>query len=488
MKVLIATGRKAEEIVRNAVVSAADILVLNIDVAAFMTPAMLKKHYLEFINKTNARYDIILIPGATNVKGYKELSSEIGVKIALGPKQAYDLGLVISLIDEVSLSLSASADNIIYERRRENALKRVEELEHEATCNFIIRNVKIGGNSRMKVLGEILNAPYVDAKKIAKNHIENGADIIDVGIPLTATSDDVKRAVNEVLGVTRPLNVPVSLDTLDSNLILVGVEAGADLILSLTAENAQKIGPTIAQKDIAVVVLPDKGDVLGVIKLAQSFGIKKILADPILYPIGCGAVTSLMEYKKIRDVGDIPLFVGVGNVTELLEADSIGANAVLAGMAMELRAAVLFTPECSDKARGSIRELKTSSEMMLLAKDQKGSPKDLGIDLLVVKERRRRPEFDIAKGKLIDVRSFDHAKWVPDPHGNFVIGIKDGYILAVHDSEMTIKGKSAKEVLDAIFELELVSSLSHAGYLGRELGKAEIALKIGRSYAQDDEF
>jgi dihydropteroate synthase-like protein len=488
LNVLIATGRKAEEIVRNAVDSAADILVLNIDVAAFMTPAMLKKHYLEFTNKTNARYDIILIPGATNVKGYKELSSEIGVKIALGPKQAYDLGLVISLIDEVSLSLSASADTLIYERRRENALKRVEELEHEATCNFMLRNVKIGGNSRMKVLGEILNAPYVDAKKIAKNHIENGADIIDVGIPLTATSDDVKRAVNEVLGVTRPLNVPVSLDTLDPNLILVGVEAGADLILSLTAENAQQIGPTIAQKDIAVVVLPDKGDALGAIELAQSFGIKKILADPILYPIGCGAVTSLMEYKKIRDVCDIPLFLGVGNVTELLEADSIGANAVLAGMAMELRAAVLFTPECSDKARGSIKELKTSSEMMLLAKDRKGSPKDLGIDLLVVKERRRRPEFDIAKGKLIDTRRFDHAKWVPDPHGNFVIGIKDGYILAVHDSEVTIKGKSAKEVLDALLELELVSSLSHAGYLGRELGKAEIALKIGRSYAQDDEF
>lgn len=488
MKVLIATGRKAEEMVRNAVDSAADILVLNIDVAAFMTPAMLKKHYLELINKTNASYDIILIPGAANVKGYKELSSEIGVKIALGPKQAYDLGLVVSLIEEVSLSLSASADNLIYERRRENALKRVEELESEATCKFMIRNVKIGGNSRMKVLGEILNAPYVDAKKIAKNHIENGADIIDVGIPLTATSDDVKRAINEVLEVTRPLNVPISLDTLDPNLILVGVEAGADLILSLTAENAQKIGPTIAQKDIAVVVLPDKGDILEAIKLAQSFGIKKILADPILYPIGCGAVTSLMEYKKIGDVDDIPLFVGVGNVTELLEADSIGVNAVLAGMAMELRAAVLFTPECSDKARGSIRELKTSSEMMSLARDRKGSPKDLGIDLLVVKERRRRPEFDIAKGKLIDAKSFDHAKWVPDPHGNFVIGIKDGYILAVHDSELTIKGKSAKEVLDALFDLELVSSLSHAGYLGRELGKAEIALKIGRSYAQDDEF
>jgi len=488
LRVLIATGHKAEEIVRNAVVSAADVLVLDIDVAAFITPTMLKKHYLELINKTNARYDIILIPGTANVKGYKELSSEIGVKIVLGPKQAYDLGLVVSLINEVPLSLSASADNLIYERRREDALKRVEQLEHEATSNFKIRNVKIGGNSRMKVLGEILNAPYVDARKIATNHIKNGADIIDVGIPLTATSDDVKRSINEVLEVTKPLNVPISVDTLDPNLILVGIEAGADLILSFTAENAQKIGPTIAQKDTAVVVLPDRGDILEVIKLAQSFGIKKILADPILYPIGCGAVTSLMEYKKIRDAGEIPLFVGVGNITELLEADSIGANAVLAGIAMELGASLLFTPESSDKAQGSIQELRTSAEMMLLAKDRRGPPKDLGIDLLVVKERRRRPEFDIARGMLIDARSFDQAKWIPDPHGNFVIGIKDGYILAVHDSDQTIKGESAKEVLDALLDLELVSSLSHAGYLGRELARAEIALKIGRSYAQDDEF
>ncbi len=488
MKVLIATGHKAEEIVRKAVGSAADVLVLDIDIAAFMTPAMLKKHYLELISNTNEKYDIILIPGAANARGFKQLSSEIGVKVALGPKQAYDLGLVVGLIDEVAPSLNAPADSLIYEKRREHALERVEELEREAAYNFKIRNVKIGGNSRIKIVGEILNAPYVDAKKIAQKHIENGADIIDVGIPLTATSYDVKRALGEVLEVTTPLNVPVSVDTLDPDLILVGVEAGADLVLSLTAENAPKIGPVIAQRDAAVVVLPDKGDVLGVIRLAQSFGIKKILADPILYPIGCGAVTSLIEYKKLKEVSDIPLFLGVGNVVELMEADSIGANALLAGLAMELGAAVLFTPEHSDKARGSIKELKTSSEMMLLAKDRKGPPKDLGIDLLVVKERRRRPEFDIATGKLIDARSFEHAKWVPDPSGNFVIGIRDGYILAVHNSEITIKGKSAKDILDALFALELVSSLSHAGYLGRELEKAEIALKMGRSYAQDDEF
>ncbi len=488
MKVLIATGHKAEEIVKKAVGSTADVLVLDVDIAAFMTPAMLKKHFYELISNTNEKYDLILIPGATNARGFQKLSNEIGVKIALGPKQAYDLGLVVDLIDEVSPSLNASADSLIYEKRKERALERVEELERKATYNFKIRNVKIGGSSRMKIVGEILNAPYVNAKKVAQLHIENGADIIDVGIPLTATSHDVEKALGEVLEVTAPLNVPVSVDTLDPELILAGIEAGADLVLSLTTDNVSQIGPVIAQRDAAVVVLPDKGDVLQVIRLAQSFGIKKILADPILYPLGSGAVTSLLEYNKLKQVSDIPLFLGVGNVVELMEADSIGANALLAGLAMELEAAVLFTPEHSDKARGSIQELKTSSEMMLLAKDRKGPPKDLGIDLLVVKERRRRPEYDIAMGKLIDASGFEHAKWVPDPSGNFVIGIKDGFILAVHNSRITIKGKSAKDILDAIFALELVSSLSHAGYLGRELERAEIALKMGRSYAQDDEF
>jgi dihydropteroate synthase len=39
-----------------------------------------------------------------------------------------------------------------------------------------------------------------------------------------------------------------------------------------------------------------------------------------------------------------------------------------------------------------------------------------------------------------------------------------------------------------LLELELVTRLDHASYLGRELEKAEIALKFNRSYAQDDVF
>ena len=73
-------------------------------------------------------------------------------------------------------------------------------------------------------------------------------------------------------------------------------------------------------------------------------------------------------------------------MTELLDADSIGMNALLAGMAQEADASIIFTSEHSDKTRGSIREMHRATEMMVLARDRPYA-KDLGIDLLVLKEK-----------------------------------------------------------------------------------------------------
>jgi len=48
-----------------------------------------------------------------------------------------------------------------------------------------------------------------------------------------------------------------------------------------------------------------------------------------------------------------------------------------------------------------------------------------------------------------------------------------------------IKGHSAESILLAILEKNLVSQMSHAGYLGAELVKAETALKLNLKYTQD---
>lgn len=53
---------------------------------------------------------------------------------------------------------------------------------------------------------------------------------------------------------------------------------------------------------------------------------------------------------------------------------------------------------------------------------------------------------------------------------------KPGYI---------IQGHSAEAILLSLLQNELVSQLSHAGYLGAELSKAETALKLNLKYEQD---
>ena len=485
---LVATGRCAEQVVKENVGEAADVLVLDINIAALMTPSLLKKAYVEHLRRLARTYDVILIPGSSNATGFDALADELNVNIALGPKQAYDLSLVLSSLDKSPLSLREPADHLILEKRKNDALGLLKELERSASYDFKIRDLKVGGNSRMKVLAEIIDAPFVDAKRIAQQHIRNGADLIDIGIPVGTTEHEVMQTFAAVTEVTSQHNVATSVDSLDPALICAGIEAGAELVLSFTAENAREIGSLIAKKNIAAVVLPHNGDVCSSVALARSYHIRKIIADPVLYPIGVGAADSLAEYRRVRALSNVPLFLGVGNIVELMEADSVGANALLAGLAMELGVSILFSPEHSDKAKGSVRELKIAGQMMQLTQFKKGAPKDLGIDLLVLKERRRRPEYAVSSRHILNAKDFNPEKWMPDPSGNFVIGIRDGAIFARHDSGTTIQGDSAEKILDAVFELELVSTAPHAGYLGRELKQAEIALKLGRSYAQDDTF
>jgi len=132
--------------------------------------------------------------------------------------------------------------------------------------------------------------------------------------------------------------------------------------------------------------------------------------------------------------------------------------------------------------------------MMMLAGDRGSAPKDLGIDLLVLKEKRGR-EFRMMPENVMDAQ--ENEKWHLDPAGCFKIAITNGVIknekfcpgkIIAQHNERSIAGATAKEVLDTIIRLGLVSRHDHAAYLGRELMKAELALKFRRSYSQDDEF
>jgi dihydropteroate synthase len=76
-------------------------------------------------------------------------------------------------------------------------------------------------------------------------------------------------------------------------------------------------------------------------------------------------------------------------------------------------------------------------------------------------------------------------KYEPDNAGSFRITLSREKILAGNGS-ITVAGGQARDILNTLIDMGLVTRLDHAGYLGRELEKAEIALALKRSYNQDD--
>ncbi len=521
MRILLATGRKAEAMVKDAVRISAnspsncDVLTQGLGIAAFSTPESLRKA-LEKHFSSEKEYDLILVSGLCKAD-FSYLEKEIGTAIRLGPRHAYDIGEALQFVEELDFSSRVPADVFLTEKRRENARVQLSELERSIKGKFSIKGVKIGGGARMKVCAEIVDATQLNEQEIHRKmeyFIENGADIIDIGVHIGAKQGEVKKAVKTARAFAP--DIPISVDTMDAELIRAGIETGADMVLSVNKGNIAKVGDDIGKNNIAAVVIPDfdasdKNESLCAnVKMAEEQGIKRIIADPVLNAVGYGIAESIYNYYLFRQHDKntgTPLFFGVGNVTELIDADSVGVNATLAGIASELSADILFTPEYSDKARGSIRELRIASEMMALAKARKSSPKDLGLTLLILKEKRRKPVVQLQnrdKGMDKDTDSElvvakGDTKWRLDPKGCFRIGIceveaddeggRDRKIYAEHlPTGKRIVGETAKEVMDTILRLGMISMLEHASYLSIELTNAELALRLNRGYEQDEEL
>lgn len=82
-------------------------------------------------------------------------------------------------------------------------------------------------------------------------------------------------------------------------------------------------------------------------------------------------------------------------------------------------------------------------------------------------------------------------KFKEDRKGYFIIELMFNNIVVKHKKRgqeyKVVVGNNAEEICNKLIELKLVSSLSHAMYLGRELKRAEYALKHSRDYVQDAE-
>lgn len=98
------------------------------------------------------------------------------------------------------------------------------------------------------------------------------------------------------------------------------------------------------------------------------------------------------------------------------------------------------------------------------------------------KLRTRMPENSIRADE-------EETKYVQDPKGYFTINLDAGNIIVKHfvneQLKNTIIGRTAEALTKKINDLNLVSRIDHALYLGKELKKAENALNKKLDYEQD---
>ncbi len=470
MAILFPTGAATEAAVRAAVAGLDADVVVTGEIASFLTPSQLR-------NLLRARsYDYAVVSGMCTAS-FAAVEAETGVPVLRGPRHAADLSLMVAQLGRIEFSRDVPADDLLRHLKHEDACRKIRSIEKNAEWDLLVRSMKVGGTSRIKVLAELMDAHRrPDLAGDVERAFREGADIVDLGFGFDAEACDVARCFAELEGIDGPLAV----DTQDPALIAAALFR-ADLVLSLQEENIPVIGRAVADSGAAAVVVPRYSSLEQNLDAARKAGCEALIADPLVQPVGSGLVRSLAEF---RDYG-APLFFGAGNVVELLDADSPGAQALLAGMAQEIGAAIVFTAEHSDKTRGAIAEMRRATEMMVLTRCRP-YPKDLGIDLLVLKEKRRRREPPLVYERAVEAEPMPD-ELVYDPRGNLRIGVEGDQIVAVHD-DVAVRGRCWQDVLSTLLRDDRVSRLDHAAYLGAELFKAELAIRFGRSFEQDGPF
>jgi dihydropteroate synthase-like protein len=326
------------------------------------------------------------------------------------------------------------------------------------------------GPRDIQIFAEINNVPRLSRSQVfeaANYYRDAGADVIDLGLSLDRNWLDEGPAV---IAELKARNFTLSIDTLDPDEIRMADAAGVDYVLSLNGHN-RHVASELRATPILIPDTPDDLDSLdATIAHLRELG-KPFLVDPIIEPIGSGFAASLGRYLDVRRRHpDVEMLMGIGNLTELTEADTTGVTALLIGFCQELGIRNVLTTEVIDWARGAVRETVLAAKLMYFAQQEGTPPKHVDGRLLTIKDEGVQP---YTEAELRELQAS-----ITDP--NVRIFTDAGWIYAFN-AEHFIKGTDINKIFDEL----CVDEHTHAFYLGKELMKAAIARGLGKNYRQE---
>jgi dihydropteroate synthase-like protein len=325
----------------------------------------------------------------------------------------------------------------------------------------------------VRIFAEIVDAPQLSVDKIverANYYRRCGADVIDLGCLPQTPFPHLEEAVTALCQA----GYRVSVDSVEPEDLLRGGKAGAHYLLSLKQDTLW-----IADEvDSVPVLIPgEAGDMSTLVAAIDAMRAreKPFIADAILDPIHFGFTESIARYRDLRRrFPDLEIMMGIGNLTELTDADTSGINALLMGIISELNITNILATEVSPHARSAVREADAARRMMYAAREANSLPRDFSAALLALHERKPFP--------YTPEEIAEFAKDVKDP--SFRIQLSEEGIHVYNRDGMQL----ARDPFDLFPALKLEQDTGHAFYLGVELARAQIAWQLGKRYNQDQEL
>lgn len=321
------------------------------------------------------------------------------------------------------------------------------------------------------IFAEIVDAPRLSVPAIVERaHAlrADGADVIDLG----ALPDDPFDHLETAIAALKALGMTVSVDSARPEDLVRATKAGADFLLSLdeTSLHILDEGPAVP-----VLVPARPGDLASLLRAIEACETKgrAFLADPILDPIHFGFAASLVRYAELRRLKpDIEILMGIGNVTELTDADTTGMNAILMGVISELRLNAVLAVQVSPHCRTAVKEFDRARREFFAARAAHSLPQGFGGGLMALRDRK---PFTTTPDEVERL-----AREVSDP----------SFRIEVTEKGVHAYNRDGHHVADdpfALFpHLKVEHDGAHAFYLGVETARAQIAFELGKRYAQDE--
>jgi dihydropteroate synthase-like protein len=332
----------------------------------------------------------------------------------------------------------------------------------------------------IEIIAEINHCPRLALAEIrtaAQQLAADGADTIDVG----CEPDGPWTGVGEVVRALRDDGHRVSIDSLDPREIEPAVKAGAELVLSVNSSNRE------AARDwgCEVIVVPDDLRSLAgldeTIEDLAAHGVR-LRIDPVLEPIGFGFAESLGRYLRVRErYPDAEIMMGIGNLTELTDADSAAINVMLLGFCEELGIRSVLTTQVINWARSSVRECDLARRLVYYSIRHRVLPKHLEPRLVMLRDPAIIESTQEDLQRLArEIKDFNYRVFVAGGEVHVV-----SHDLHLHGADpfavferlrQSGPGGGSPKNLDA----------AHSFYLGYELCKAATALELDKQYQQDE--